>query len=159
MRAYLNSGVMMDGVVIERTEGTPQGGPLSPLLANILLDEVDQELGKRGYDFARYADDCNIFVGSRKAGERVMALLQRLYAKLRLKINESKSAVGSVFGRKFLGYSFWVAKGGKVKCRVADTAQDAFKQRVRQLTRRTVGKSMAETVQKLKIYVAYFKLA
>jgi len=159
VRAYLNSGVMMDGVVIERTEGTPQGGPLSPLLANILLDEVDQELGKRGYDFARYADDCNIFVGSRKAGERVMALLQRLYAKLRLKINESKSAVGSVFGRKFLGYSFWVAKGGKVKCRVADTAQDAFKQRVRQLTRRTVGKSMAETVQKLKIYVAYFKLA
>jgi RNA-directed DNA polymerase len=163
VRAYLNSGVIMDGVVIERTEGTPQGGPLSPLLANILLDEVAQELEKRGYDFARYADDCNIYVGSRKAGERVMALLQRLYAKLRLKINESKSAVGSVFGRKFLGYSFWVAKGGKVKCRVADTAQDAFKRRVRQLTRRTVGKSMAETVQKLKIYVtgwkAYFTLA
>lgn len=148
---------------MERTEGTPQGGPLSPLLANILLDEVDQELEKRGYNFASYADDCNIYAGSWKAGERAMALLQRLYAKLRLKINESKSAVASALGRKFLGYSFWVAKGGKIKCRVADKAQDAFKWRVRQRTRRTVGKSMAETVQKLKIYVtgwkAYFKLA
>ena len=163
VRAYLNSGVMTDGVVIERPEGTPQGGPLSPLLANILLDEVDQELEKRGYDFARYADDCNIYVGSRKAGERVMTLLERLYAKLGLKINESKSAVASVFGRKFLGYSFWVAQGGKIKCRVADAAQKAFKQRVRKLTRRTVGKSMSATVLKLKIYVtgwkAYFKLA
>jgi group II intron reverse transcriptase/maturase len=163
VRAYLNSGIMMDGVVIDRTQGTPQGGPLSPLLANIMLDEVDKELERRGYSFARYADDCNVYVSSRKSGERVMALLKRRYAKLRLKINESKSAVASVFGRKFLGYSLWAAKGGAVKRRVADKAIKAYKQRVRKLTRRSVGKSMAEVVEKLKLYVkgwkAYFKLA
>ena len=163
VRAYLNSGIMMDGVVSERDVGTPQGGPLSPLLANIMLDEVDKELEKRGYSFARYADDCNVYVSSRKSGERVMALLKRLYAKLRLKINESKSAVASVFGRKFLGYSLWVAKGGAIKRRVANKAINAYKQRVRQLTRGMGGKSMAEVVEKLKLYVngwkAYFKLA
>jgi len=163
VRAYLNSGIMTDGVVSERYEGTPQGGPLSPLLANIMLDEVDKELEKRGYSFARYADDCNVYVSSRKSGERVMALLKSLYAKLRLKINESKSAVASVFGRKFLGYSLWVAKGGAIKRRVANKAINAYKQRVRQLTRRMGGKSMAEVVVKLKFYVngwkAYFKLA
>ena len=163
VRAYLDSGIMVNGVVVDRAEGTPQGGPLSPLLANVMLDEVDRELEKRGYCFARYADDCNIYVGSRKSGERVMALLRRLYAKLRLKINESKSAVASVFGRKFLGYSLWVAKAGGVKRRVADKATKAYKQRVRQLTRRMGGKSMVEVVEKLKLYVngwkAYFKLA
>ena len=163
VRAYLNSGIMMDGVVSERDVGTPQGGPLSPLLANIVLDEVDKELERRGYSFARYADDCNVYVSSRKSGERVMALLKRLYAKLRLKINESKSAVASVFGRKFLGYSLWVAKGGAIKRRVASKAINAYKQRVRQLTRGMGGKSMAEVVEKLKLYVngwkAYFKLA
>ena len=163
VRAYLNSGIMMDGVVSERDVGTPQGGPLSPLLANIMLDEVDKELERRGYSFARYADDCNVYVSSRKSGERVMALLKRLYAKLRLKINESKSAVASVFGRKFLGYSLWVAKGGAIKRRVASKAINAYKQRVRQLTRGMGGKSMAEVVEKLKLYVngwkAYFKLA
>jgi retron-type reverse transcriptase len=87
------------------TEGTPQGSPLSPLLANVLLDEVDRELERRGHRFARYADDCNVYVRSQKAGERVMALLVRCYDKLHLKINESKSAVASVFGRKFLGYA------------------------------------------------------
>jgi len=136
---------------------------LSPLLANIMQGEVDKELERRGYSFARYADDCNVYVSSRKSGERVMSLLRRLYAKLRLKINESKSAVASVFGRKFLGYSLWVAKGGAVKRRVADKAIKAYKQRVRQLSRRSVGKSMAEVVEKLKLYVngwkAYFKLA
>ena len=163
VRAYLNSGIMVNGVVMDREEGTPQGGPLSPLLANIMLDEVDKELEKRGYSFARYADDCNVYVSSRKSGERVMALLKRLYAKLRLKINESKSAVASVFGRKFLGYSLWVAKGGAIKRRVASKAINAYKQRVRQLTRGMGGKSMAEVVEKLKLYVngwkAYFKLA
>ena len=112
IRAYLNSGIMSDGVVQERYQGTPQGGPLSPLLANVLLDEVDKELERRGHCFARYADDCNVYVRSRKAGERVMALLRRCYAKLRLKVNETKSAVASVTGRKFLGYSFWFAKDG-----------------------------------------------
>src|SRR5690554_1748396 len=116
IRAYLNSGIMDGGVVIERHEGTPQGGPLSPLLANVLLDEVDKELERRGHCFARYADDCNVYVRSRRAGGRVMALLRRLYAKLRLKVNETKSAVVSVLAdRKFLGYSFWVAPQGVIK--------------------------------------------
>ncbi len=162
IRAYLNSGIMSNGVVQERHQGTPQGGPLSPLLANVLLDEVDKELEKRGHCFARYADDCNVYVRSRKAGERVMALLRRYYAKLRLKVNETKSAVASVYGRKFLGYSFWANKEG-VKRRVADKPLATFKQRVRQLTRRSGGRSMAEVVERLKPYLlgwkAYFGLA
>ena len=103
VRVWLNAGIMDGGVVIERVEGTPQGGPLSPLLANVLLDEVDRELERRGHRFARYADDCNVYVRSQKAGERVMSLLKRCYDKLHLKINQSKSAVASVFDRKFLG--------------------------------------------------------
>ncbi|TBV02993.1 group II intron reverse transcriptase/maturase, partial [Stutzerimonas kirkiae] len=97
IRAYLNSGILDGGLLMQRHEGTPQGGPLSPLLANVLLDEVDKELERRGHCFARYADDCNVYVHSRRAGERVMALLRRLYARLRLKVNESKSAVSRVF--------------------------------------------------------------
>ena len=162
IRAYLNSGIMSDGVVLERYQGTPQGGPLSPLLANVMLDEVDKALEKRGHCFVRYADDCNVYVRSRKAGERVMALLRQCYAKLRLKVNETKSAVASVKGRKFLGYSFWFAKEG-VKRRVADKALATYKQRIRQLTRRSCGRSMAEVIDKLKPYLlgwkAYFGLA
>ncbi len=162
IRAYLNSGIMSGGVVLERYQGTPQGGPLSPLLANVLLDEVDKVLEKRGHCFARYADDCNVYVRSRKAGERVMALLRKCYAKLRLKVNEAKSAVASVKGRKFLGYSFWFAKEG-VKRRVADKPMATFKQRIRQLTRRSGGRSMAEVIERLKPYLlgwkAYFGLA
>ena len=130
----LGKRIMVNGVVLNRKEDIPQGGPLSPLLANIMLDEVDKELEKRGYNFARYADDCNVYASSRKSGERVMALLKQRYAKLRLKINESKSAVASVFGRTFLGYSLWVCPGGAIKRRVADKASKAYKQRVRQLT-------------------------
>lgn len=126
IRAYLNSGIMSDGVVQRRYQGAPQGGPLSPLLANVLLDEVDKELERRGHCFARYADDCNVYVRSRRAGERVMALLRRLYGELSLKVNEATSAVASVFGRKFLGYSLWVTRGRKVKRRVADKAQATF---------------------------------
>lgn len=138
IRAYLNSEIMDGGVVIERYEGTPQGGPLSPLLGNVMLDEVDKELERRGHSFVRYADDCNVYVRSRQAGERVMGLLRRLYARLRLKVNETKSAVTSVFtDRKFLGYSFWVALKGVIKRRVATKAMAASKQRVRQLTRRS----------------------
>ncbi len=162
IRAYLNSGIMSDGVVLERYQGTPQGGPLSPLLANVLLDDVDKVLEKHGHCFARYADDCNVYVRSRKAGERVMALLRRCYAKLRLKVNETKSAVASVTGRKFLGYSFWFGKEG-VKRRVAAKPLATFKQRIRQLTRRSGGRSMAEVIDKLKPYLlgwkAYFGLA
>ena len=163
IRAYLNAGIMDSGVVNERHMGTPQGGPLSPLLANVLLDEVDKVLEARGYSFARYADDCNVYVGSTKAGERVMALLRKLYAGLKLQINEAKSAVASAFGRKFLGYALWVAKGKEVKCKVAEKPMQDFKARVRQLTRRSGGRSMEQVVEKLRSYLlgwkAYFELA
>jgi len=163
IRAYLNAGIMHNGVVHVRSEGTPQGGPLSPLLANVLLDEVDQELERRGHRFARYADDCNVYVRSRQAGQRVMALLERLYTKLHLKINESKSAVGSAFGRKFLGYSLWAAPKGEIKCKVAKTALAKFKQQIRERTRRSGGCSLAQAIDKLRPYVIgwknYFSLA
>ena len=163
VRAYLNSGTMSDGVVIERQRGTPQGGPLSPLLANVLLDEVDRELERRGHCFVRYADDANVYVGSVKAGERAMGLLRRLYGRLQLSINEAKSAVASAFGRKFLGYARWVARGGEVKCAVAKKTLQTFRARVRQLTRRSGGRSMVEVVERLRPYLrgwkAYFGLA
>ena len=163
VRAYLNSGIMDDGVVQTRTEGTPQGGPLSPLLANVMLDEVDKELERRGHCFARYADDANVYVRSVKAGQRVMQLLRQCYAKLHLLVNESKSAVASVFGRKFLGYSLWVARGRVVKCKVAAKPLAAFKDRIRKLTCRSGGRSMAEVVQGLRSYLlgwkGYFQLA
>lgn len=163
VRAYLNAGIMDGGVVVERVEGTPQGGPLSPLLANVLLDEVDRELERRGHRFARYADDCNVYVRSQKAGERVMNLLKRLYDKLHLKINESKSAVASAFGRKFLGYALWRARNDEVRRSVSGKALETFKQRIRQLTRRSGGRSIGEVIEKLRSYVpgwkAYFGLA
>ena len=163
VRAYLNAGIMDGGVVVDRHLGTPQGGPLSPMLANVLLDEVDKALEARGYSFARYADDCNVYVGSQRAGERVMAYLRKLYAGLKLQINEAKSAVASAFGRKFLGYALWVAKGREVKCAVAHKALDNFKARIRQLTRRSGGRSMEQVVEKLRPYLlgwkAYFGLA
>jgi RNA-directed DNA polymerase len=163
IRAYLNAGIMDAGIVKERDQGTPQGGPLSPLLANVLLDEVDKALEARGHSFARYADDCNVYVGSRKAGERVMAYLRKLYDGLKLQINEAKSAVGSAFGRKFLGYSLWVGKGREVKCKVADKAMQTFKARIRQMTCRSGGRSMKQVVEKLRLYLpgwkAYFALA
>jgi len=146
VRAYLNAGIMDGGVVVERHLGTPQGGPLSPLLANVLLDEVDKALEARGYSFARYADDCNVYVGSKRAGERVMAYLRKLYDGLKLQINEAKSAVASALGRKFLGYALWVAKGKEVKCKVAEKPLQNFKARIRQLTRRVGGRSMAQVV-------------
>ncbi|MPV59435.1 group II intron reverse transcriptase/maturase [Burkholderia sp. HI2761] len=162
IRAYLNAGVMSDGVVQGRDEGTPQGGPLSPLLANVLLDEVDKDLERRGHCFVRYADDANVYVRSRRAGERVMALLRRQYGRLCLKINEAKSAVASVFGRKFLGYSFWVAAGRVVKRKVADKPLATFRQRVRELTRRG-GSSLQQVVERLRPYLlgwkGYFRLA
>jgi RNA-directed DNA polymerase len=163
IRAYLNAGIMEGGIVAERHLGTPQGGPLSPLLANILLDEVDKALEARGYSFARYADDCNVYVGSIKAGERVMAYLRKLYAGLKLQINEAKSAVTSALGRKFLGYELWSDKSREVKCAVAQKALDNFKARIRQLTRRSGGRSIRDIVEKLRPYLlgwkAYFGLA
>jgi len=149
--------------VVERHEGTPQGGPLSPLLANVLLDDVDKELERRGHAFARYADDSNVYVRSRRAGERVMKALRKMYAQLRLRINEDKSAVARVWDRKFLGYSFWVAKGRTIKLRVAAKALDEMKQRVRQITSRTGGRSVKQVAGELREYLLgwkqYFSLA
>ena len=163
VRAYLNSGVMDGGITRTRDQGTPQGGPLSPLLGNLLLDEVDKELERRGHCFVRYADDCNVYVRSQKAGERVMALLRRRYARLRLKVNEAKSAVARVFGRKFLGYSLWVGPGGEVKCAVAAKPLATLKQRIRQLTRRCVGRRMEAVVERLRVFLlgwkGYYRLA
>ena len=138
VRAYLTSGIMGEGVVVERHQVTPQGGPLSPLLANVLLDEVDKVLERHGHCFARYADDCNVYVCSRKAGERVMGLLRKCCDRLHLAVNEAKSAVADVRERKFLGFSFWYAQG-VVKRGVAASSLDAFKHRIRQLTRRSAG--------------------
>ncbi|HEF5871253.1 TPA: group II intron reverse transcriptase/maturase [Burkholderia cenocepacia] len=163
IRRYLTAGVMDGGITKERVEGTPQGGPLSPLLANVLLDEVDRELERRGHRFVRYADDCNVYVRSRRAGERVLDGLRCLYSSLRLKVNESKTAVAPATGRKFLGYELWRHPSGQVKCAVSFKAQDAFKQRIREITRRSGGSSMSTVVERLRQYVpgwkAYFQLA
>jgi group II intron reverse transcriptase/maturase len=157
IRRYLEAGIMVNGVVVERYEGTPQGGPLSPLLANVLLDEVDKQLEKRGLGFVRYADDCNVYVRSKRAGQRVLQTLRGLYARLRLRINEEKSAVDRPWNRKFLGYSFWVAPGRKVKRRVAPKALEAMKQRVREITARSGGRSMATVTKELKEYLTGWK--
>ncbi len=163
IRAYLNAGIMDGGVLQERNMGTPQGGPLSPLLANVLLDEVDKALEVRGHSFVRYADDCNVYVHSQRAGERVMAYLTKLYNGLKLQINEAKSAVAKATTRKFLGYTLWVGKGREVKFKVAERPLQDFKARIRQLTRRSSGRSMEEVVAKLRPYLlgwkAYFGLA
>ncbi len=163
IRRYLAAGVLADGMVVERHEGTPQGGPLSPLLANVLLDEVDKELERRGHKFVRYADDCNVYVRSKRAGERVLAAVRQMYATLKLRINEEKSAVARVWERKFLGYSFWVAAGKIVKRRVAPKALEEMKQRVREITSRNGGRSMGQVCTELGVYLrgwkAYFKLA
>ena len=163
IRRYLEAGVMVHGVKVERHEGTPQGGPLSPLLANVLLDEVDQELHRRGHAFIRYADDCNVYVRSRRAGERVMAWLVHAYGRLRLRINPAKSAVARAWERSFLGFAFWVGPGRRVHRRVAPEALGAMKDRVRSLTRRTRGRSLEQVAGDLRGYLpgwkAYFRLA
>jgi len=163
IRRYLTAGMMANGVGIERHEGTPQGGPLSPLLANVLRDEVDKELERRGHHFARYADDCNVYVRSKRAGEELLAVLRQQYAALRLRINEEKSAVASVWDRKFLGYSFARARDGTVRCRVASTALEEFKQEVRRITDRNGGRSASHVIAALTTYLrgwkAYFHLA
>jgi group II intron reverse transcriptase/maturase len=163
IRRYLEAGVMLHGVVVERHEGTPQGGPLSPLLANVLLDEVDRELEARGHAFVRYADDCNVYVRSWRAGERVMELLRRLYARLRLRVNESKSSIDLATRRTILGFTFWWGTGRTAFCRVAPKALAAMKERVRWLTRRTRGRSLVQIVGDLRSFLlgwkAYFRLA
>ena len=159
IRAFLRAGVMEGGLVSSVDEGTPQGGPLSPLLSNIVLDEFDRELERRGLRFARYADDSNIYVRSRRAGERVMVSLARfITTKLRLRVNEQKSAVARPWERKFLGFSF--TNAGVPKRRIAPKAVDRFKERIRQLTSRTKGVSTermaADLSRYLRGWIGYF---
>ncbi|TLN00088.1 group II intron reverse transcriptase/maturase [bacterium] len=162
IRRYLQAGVMNNGCCIATEEGTPQGGPLSPLLANIMLDELDWELAHRGHKFARYADDCNIYVKSRRAGERVMESVKRFVEeRLKLRVNLQKSAVDRPWRRKFLGFSFSFNKEPKI--RVAPISLERFKGKVRELTCRSNGQSMAKRLEKLNTYligwVGYFQLA
>jgi group II intron reverse transcriptase/maturase len=163
IRRYLEAGVKVSGVVVERREGTPQGGPLSPLLANVLLDEVDKELEKRGHAFVRYADDLNVYVRTMAAGERVYEGLKKLFGRLRLVVNEDKSAVDLAWRRDFLGYSFWVAEGRRIRRRVAGKALEAMKQRVREITNRNGGRSLTAVAAELKAYLTgwreYFQQA
>ena len=159
IRRYLVAGIMADGVVVERHEGTPQGGPRSPLLANVLLDEVDQELEKRGLVFARYADDLNVYCRSKRAAEDAMARLRkRLFTRLRLQVNEAKSTVARVWERKFLGYSFWVAAGRVIRLRVAPAALAELKTRVRQITSRNGGRSLTTVATELREYLTGWRL-
>jgi RNA-directed DNA polymerase len=151
IRAFLKAGVMENGLVRPIDEGTPQGGPLSPLLSNLVLDDLDRELSRRGHRFCRYADDCNIYVRSHRAGERVMASISRfLITKLRLKVNESKSAVARPEERKFLGFS--ISNDGSER-RIAPKALERFKTRVRELTRRTSGASLPKLTENLTPYL------
>jgi len=159
IRAFLNAGVMEGGLSQPTEEGVPQGGPLSPLLSNLVLDELDKELERRGHCFVRYADDCNIYVRSERAGRRVMESVTRYIAKkLKLKVNSEKSAVAKPHTRKFLGFSF--TSGKQPKRRIASKALERFKKRVRWMTRPTVGTSYAYLIGKLSEYLkgwrAYF---
>ena len=152
IRAFLNAGVMEGGLVSPSVEGTPQGGPLSPLLSNLMLDELDRELERRGHRYCRYADDCNIYVRSEQAGQRVMESITRFIThKLKLKVNEAKSAVAKPQERKFLGFSF--SAGPEVKRTVAPKALDRFKRRIREITRQAKGVSIKTTIAELASYM------
>jgi RNA-directed DNA polymerase len=152
IRGFLTAGVLEGGLVSPTEEGTPQGGPLSPLLSNLMLDVLDKELEKRGHRFVRYADDCNVYVRSQRAGERIMTGIERFLAKrLKLKVNKAKSAVAKPSVRKFLGFSF---TGGKEpRRRIAPQALARFKAKVRGLTRRTRGQSLGQIVKELSVYL------
>ena len=152
IRRYLEAGVMCNGVCVTTDEGVPQGGPLSPLLANIMLDDLDKELMRRGHRFARYADDCNVYVRSRRAGERVMESVRRFVeGRLKLRVNVEKSAVDRPWKRKFLGFSFTWHQRPKI--RVAPKSLKRFKDKVRELTKRSRGQSMAQRLERLNAYL------
>ena len=154
IRAFLNAGVMENGLVSPSVEGTPQGGPLSPLLSNVVLDELDRELERRGHRFVRYADDANIYVRSERAGLRVMESIKRFITqKLKLKVNEAKSAVARPQERKFLGFSF--TAGPDVKRTIALKALERFKRRIREITRRAKGVSIKTTMDELALYTPF----
>jgi RNA-directed DNA polymerase len=152
LRAFLNAGVMENGLVSPSIDGTPQGGPLSPLLSNLVLDELDRELERRGHRFVRYADDCNVYVRSERAGQRVMeSITHFITQKLKLKVNEAKSAVARPQQRKFLGFSFTV--GPEVKRIIASRALNQFKQRIRDITRRAKSVSIETTMAELALFM------
>lgn len=162
LRRYLEAGVLLNGVVVERDEGTPQGGPLSPLLSNILLDALDQELAKRGHSFCRYADDCNIYVQSRRAGERVMASVVRfLETKLRLRVNREKSAVARPAERKFLG--FRILGTDLARLSLHPKSLKRAKDTIRRITKRNRGVSLGRVLEELRTFtngwVGYFWVA
>lgn len=163
IRLYLQSGVMINGVVVDTEEGCPQGGPLSPLLSNVMLHELDMELTKRGHKFCRYADDCNIYVKSRKAGERVMASVTRfLEGDLKLTVNRDKSAVGRPWHRKFLGFSFYHRKG-TIRIRVHPKSVKRLKEKLKKVTSRSNALSIEQRVKRLSQiasgWISYFRLA
>ena len=152
IRAYLESGVMVNGVVMETGEGTPQGGPLSPLLSNIMLDDLDKELEKRGHRFVRYADDCNIYVKTQRAGERVMESVKEfLEKKLKLKVNPKKSKVDKATQIKFLGFSFY-KREGEILIRVALRSRERFLEKLRRLTKRTRSGKLEEIIYQINQY-------
>lgn len=162
LRAYLNAGVMINGVVVETAEGTPQGGPLSPLLANILLDDLDRVLEQRGHRFVRYADDCNIYVRTPRAGERVLASVTHwIETRLKLRVNREKSAVDRVFRRDVLGFTFLPGKAAKI--RIAPQALRKVRVTLRHLTRRSRSQRMSTRIQAVNEYlrgwIGYFALA
>ncbi|MFM0124234.1 MULTISPECIES: group II intron maturase-specific domain-containing protein [Paraburkholderia] len=153
IRSFLTAGVLEHGLVGATDEGTPQGGPLSPLLSNLLLDDLDRELERRGLRFVRYADDCNVYVRSERAGQRVMGGLKAyLTGRLKLKVNETKSAVARPHTRKFLGFTF--SAQAQVRRRIAPKALARFKARIRELTQRTRGVSVDQMTGTLKRYLA-----
>jgi RNA-directed DNA polymerase len=163
IRAYLESGVMVNGVVIDTEEGTPQGGPLSPLLSNIMLDDLDKELERRGHRFVRYADDCNIYVKTQRAGERVMDSVKAfLEQKLKLKVNPKKSKVDRAKSVKFLGFSFYKRKG-EVLIRIANRSKERFVEKVRRLTKRTRSGKLEDILLEINRYligwIGYYRLA
>lgn len=152
IRRYLQAGVMLNGCCVASEEGTPQGGPISPLLANIMLKDLDQELTNRGHAFVRYADDCNIYVKSKRAGQRVYQSVSKFIQKqLKLKVNEGKSAVDYPNKRKFLGFSVTICK--QVKLRIAPKTKEKFKANIRKLTKRNRSISMKERLEKLNAYL------
>jgi RNA-directed DNA polymerase len=162
IRRYLEAGILIDGLVSPAIEGTPQGGPLSPLLSNILLDDLDKELERRGHRFCRYADDCNVYVRSRRAGERLMTSLTRFLDKrLRLQVNEQKSAVDQPWNRQFLGYS--MLSGNACRLRVSPDREKRLKRGLKPVMRAGRGRSIRQTLDrlapKIRGWVSYFKLS
>jgi RNA-directed DNA polymerase len=153
IRRYLDAGVMVEGIKVKRDDGTPQGGPLSPFLANVYLDEVDKELEQRGHAFVRYADDLRVLVKSKRAGERVMRWLVKRLDKLRLSVNESKSTVARVEERPFLGFGLYTDRNGRPTIKVASKAINAMKERVREITKRTRGRSVKQVAVELRDYL------